>query len=70
MFEDGLDELAKQALHVVLTARKQTLQEGNVTTVSGQQQGDIRQAPDNGQREGCEGRKYSEKGVKPTFRNK
>lgn len=54
VFKDCLDELAEQALHVALTARKQALQEGDVSSVSRQQQGDIRQALDYSQREGCE----------------
>ena len=61
VLKDRLDKLAKQALHVVLTTGKQTLQEGDVSTVSRQQQGDIWQALDYGQREGCEGRKYVER---------
>lgn len=57
VFEGGLDKLAKKALHVALTARKQTLQEGDVSTMGRQQQSDIRQALDYGHREGCAGRR-------------
>lgn len=52
VFEGGLDKLPKQALHVALPPGEQTLQEGDVSTVGRQQQGDVRQALDRGQREG------------------
>lgn len=55
MLEDGLGELAEDPLHVVLTAGKQTLQEGDVTAVGRQQQGDIRQVLDDSQWEGWVG---------------
>lgn len=54
MLKDCLYELTEQAFHVGLTAGKQTIQESDVSTVSRQQQGNIRQALDYGQWEGCE----------------
>lgn len=56
VFEDGLDKLTKQTLHVALTTRKQALQEGNVSTMGRQQQSNIRQVLDYSQWKSCEGR--------------
>lgn len=56
VFEDGLDELTKHALHEALAARKHFLQEGNVSTVGRQQEGNIREVLDCVQRESCEGK--------------
>lgn len=53
MLEDGFDELAQQTVHVALAARKQALQEGDVAAVGRQQQSNVRQRLDCGQREGC-----------------
>lgn len=53
--KDRLDELTKQTVHVGLTAGKQPVQEGDVSTVSRQQQGNVRQPLDCGEWEGCEG---------------
>lgn len=51
VFEDGLDELTKDALHEALAARKHVLQEGNVSTVGRQQQSHIGEVLDCVQRE-------------------
>lgn len=64
VFEDGLDELSEHALHEALATRKHLLQEGNVSAVGRQQQGNIRQLLDCVQRERCEekGREIPAKG--------
>ena len=53
-----MDELAEQALHVALTTRKQTLQEGYVSTMVRHHKSNVRQTLDCGQGKGCEGRKH------------
>lgn len=53
VFEGRVNKLAKQALHVALTARKQSLQKGDVSAMSRQQKGDVRQALDYGHWESC-----------------
>lgn len=55
VLEDGLHELAQQAVHVALAARKQALQEGDVAAVDRQQQRHVGQSPNGSQREGCSG---------------
>lgn len=57
MFEDCLDKLAKNTLHVALAAREQALQEGDVSSVGRQQQSNVWQTLDDGQWEGCVGKK-------------
>lgn len=61
VFKDCSDKLTKQALHVALATWKQTLQEGDVSTMSRQQQGNIRQGLDYGHGKGYGWREYSEK---------
>lgn len=56
VFENGLDKLTKQTLHVALATRKQALQEGDVSTMRRQQQSNIRQVLDYSQWKSCEGR--------------
>jgi len=47
-----MDKLAEQALHVALTSWKQTLQEGDVSAMSCQQQSNVGQGLDHGHWEG------------------
>lgn len=63
MFKDCLDELAKQALHITLPPRKQTLQEGNVSPMISQQQGHVWQSLDYGNRERCKGHKHIQRDI-------
>lgn len=55
VFEDGLDELGEHSLHEALAARKQVLQEGDVSPVGRQQQGHVGEVLGCGHRERCEG---------------
>lgn len=61
VFEDCLDKLAKELLHVARPSREQALQEGDVSTVGRQQQGYVGQTLHDCHREGFEGRQKQNK---------